>query len=135
MTPRVMILDEPTSMLDPISRKRVFDVLFKLKQEQHNTVIVEHSLENLMPLADRMVLISEGKLLFEDETREFFQNMGLLMERGITPAGAMRVFHDLAAAGLYHGDMPLTVEEGRCKPSGKVPYDQRTSIWLHDTLM
>jgi energy-coupling factor transporter ATP-binding protein EcfA2 len=112
MTPRVMILDEPTSMLDPISRKRVFDVLLKLKQEQHNTVIViEHSLENLVPLADRMVLLSEGKLLLEGETREFFQHMDLLLEHGITPPGAMRFFHGLANAGLYHGPLPLTVDE------------------------
>ena len=113
MTPKIMILDEPTSMLDPISRKRVFDVLLQLKKEQHNTIIViEHSLENLIPLADRMVLISEGELLLEDETRAFFQNMGLLLERGIHPPGAMRLFHELAAQGLYQGELPLTVEEG-----------------------
>jgi len=53
MMPKIMVLDEPTSMLDPVSRKRIFEVLGRLKREQNNTVIViEHSLENLIPLAD-----------------------------------------------------------------------------------
>lgn len=112
MTPRVMILDEPTSMLDPISRKRVFDVLMELKREHHNTIIViEHSLENLIPLADRMLLMSNGELVLEDETRAFFQRMDLLLDRGITPPGAMRFFYELARAGMYGGSLPLTVAE------------------------
>lgn len=112
MTPRIMILDEPTSMLDPISRKRVFDVLLQLKREQHNTIIViEHSLENLIPLADRMMLLSGGELVLEDETLAFFQRMDLLVENGITPPGAMRFFYGLSQAGLYRGPLPLTVDE------------------------
>ena len=84
MTPKIMILDEPTSMLDPISRKRVFEVLEKLKKEQRNTIIViEHSLENLIPLADRMVLLTNGELILEDETQQFFQTMPLLLEKGV----------------------------------------------------
>jgi energy-coupling factor transport system ATP-binding protein len=112
MTPRVIILDEPTSMLDPISRKRVFDVLRQMKQEQSTTIIaIEHSLENLIPLADRMLLLSAGELVMEDKTLAFFQQMDLLLEHGITPPGAMRFFHEMSRAGLYQGRLPLTVEE------------------------
>lgn len=112
MTPRILVLDEPTSMLDPISRKRVFDVLKKLKQEQHNTIIViEHSLENLIPLADRMALLSNSKLVLEGETRSFFQQMDVLLEHGITPPGAMRYFHELSLAGVDAGPLPLSVSE------------------------
>jgi energy-coupling factor transport system ATP-binding protein len=116
MTPKVLILDEPTSMLDPISRKRVFDVLQRLKKEQNNTIIViEHSLENLIPLADRMVLLSNGELQLEDETRQFFQQMDFLLEKGIYPPGAMRFFHELSKTGLYQGPLPLTVDEASKK--------------------
>ena len=112
MTPQVMILDEPTSMLDPLSRKRIFEVLAQLKREQHNTIIViEHSLENLIPLADRMVFLSNGKLLLEDETRAFFQKIDLLLEKGVYPPGVMRFFSQLARAGYTSGYLPLTVEE------------------------
>ena len=113
MTPKIMILDEPTSMLDPLSRRRVFDVLARLKQEQKNTIIViEHSLENLIPLADRMILLSQGEITLDGPTADFFQNIELLLEKGISPPGAMRFFYELKQAGFYHGDFPLTAEEG-----------------------
>jgi energy-coupling factor transporter ATP-binding protein EcfA2 len=112
MTPRVLILDEPTSMLDPISRKRVFAVLERMKREQNNSVIViEHSLENLIPLADRMVLLSGGELILEDETTAFFQHMDLLLEKGIYPPGGLTFYHRLAQAGYYGDLLPVTLEE------------------------
>jgi energy-coupling factor transport system ATP-binding protein len=112
MTPKILILDEPTTMLDPISRRRVFDVLAKLKNEQHNTIIViEHNLENLIPLADRMILLSNNKLILEDETHAFFQNMELLTEEGIYPPGVLRFFYELKKAGYTSDRLPLTVPE------------------------
>jgi energy-coupling factor transport system ATP-binding protein len=112
MTPKILILDEPTTMLDPVSRRRVFDVLAKLKNEQHNTIIViEHNLENLIPLADRMVLLSNNQLLLEDETKEFFQNMKLLTEEGIYPPGALRFFYELKKGGYTNNTLPVTLPE------------------------
>jgi len=125
MTPKVTILDEPTSMLDPMSRRRVFDVLARLKSEQKNTIIViEHSLENLIPLADRMILLSEGQIALDDEPEAFFQNIDLLLEKGISPPGAMRFFHELSRAGFYQGGFPLTVEEGYNKIKKLLQGDQ-----------
>jgi energy-coupling factor transporter ATP-binding protein EcfA2 len=115
MTPEVLILDEPTSMLDPVSRKRVFDVLAKLKQSKNTVIVIEHSLENLIPLADRMLLLSQGELLLDAETRAFFQHMDLLLEKGISPPGAMRFFHEMAKAGRYAGELPLSVDEALAK--------------------
>jgi energy-coupling factor transporter ATP-binding protein EcfA2 len=112
MTPKILILDEPTTMLDPISRRRVFDVLAKLKNEQHNTIIViEHNLENLIPLADRMILLSDNKLVLENETHAFFQNMELLTREGIYPPGALRFFYELQKAGYTRDRLPVTVPE------------------------
>ncbi len=112
MTPRIMILDEPTSMLDPISRKRVFDVLARLKKERSMTVIViEHSLENLIPLADEMILMAHGKPILKEETHAFFQKMDFLLENGVYPPQALLFFHRLKQAGRYHGEIPLTVDE------------------------
>ncbi len=112
MTPKVMILDEPTSMLDPVSRGRVFDVLARLKHEEKNTIIViEHSLENLIPLADRMILLSDGEVALDDDTRSFFQHLDLLIEKGISPPGAMRFFYELSRKGIYQGQFPLSVAE------------------------
>ena len=116
MMPKVLILDEPTSMLDPVSRSRIFKVLARLKEEQNNTIIaIEHSLENLVPLADRMVLMSEGTVALEEETQAFFQEGDLLLESGIYPPGAIRFFHELHRKGEYSGEYPLTVDDGAIK--------------------
>ncbi len=112
MTPRVMILDEPTSMLDPISRKRVFDVLEKLKKERSMTVIViEHSLENLIPLADEMILMAHGEMLLKESTHAFFQKMDFLLENGVYPPDTLMFFHQLQKAGYYQGEIPVTNQE------------------------
>ena len=112
MMPKIMILDEPTSMLDPFSREKVFDVLAKSKQEQSNTIIViEHNLEKLMPLADKMILFLNGELLLEDKTEAFFQKMDLLTNSGINPPGGMGFFHRLTQAGYYNGTLPLTLPD------------------------
>ncbi|MGB9521657.1 MAG: ABC transporter ATP-binding protein, partial [Anaerolineales bacterium] len=112
MTPKVMVLDEPTSMLDPLSRRRVFEVLQQLKKEKRNTIIViEHSLENLIPLADRMVLLSNGELIIENETQQFFQNMPLLLENSVYPPGALMFFYQLIKEGYAQNTLPLTVND------------------------
>ncbi len=113
MTPDVMILDEPTSMLDPISRTRVFDVLEQIKKKQNNTIIVvEHSLEKLVPLADRFMLLHKGELLLFEPTRTFFQQMPLLLEKGVAPPGVLQFFYTLSQNKYYSEKMPLTVDEG-----------------------
>lgn len=112
MMPKIMILDEPTSMLDPISRRKIFEVLAKIKEEQNNTIIViEHSLENLVPLADRMVLMYRGSLLLEDDTRRFFRQFDLLLQKDVFPPGVISFFHHLIQSGQYSGALPLTVKE------------------------
>lgn len=112
MMPKILILDEPTSMLDPISRMRIFDVLAKLKKEKNSTIIViEHNLENLVPLADRMVLMANGELALEGETQAFFQKTKFILEKGAFPPGALRFFYELDQRNLYSGNYPLTIED------------------------
>jgi len=106
MMPKVLILDEPTS------RVRIFEVLAKLKAEQNNTIIViEHSLEHLVPLADRMILLVNGEAVLHEETQMFFQQTELLLENSVYPPGALRFFHELSQKGHFRGDYPLTVED------------------------
>lgn len=112
MTPKVLILDEPTSMLDPISRNRIFDVLARLKKEQNSTIIViEHNLENLIPLADRMIMLSNSKLVLDDATEAFFQNLGFLLDNSVYPPGSMQFFYELSCRKYYQGKIPLTLEQ------------------------
>jgi energy-coupling factor transport system ATP-binding protein len=113
MTPRIMVLDEPTSMLDPLSRKRIFDVLARLKSETKNTIIViEHSLENLIPLADSMLLLHNGDCMLAGPTREFFRQADVILKNDAYPPGVLDFFYALHAEGLFGEDFPLTLDEG-----------------------
>lgn len=112
MTPEVLIMDEPTSMLDPISRTRVFDVLEEIKKEQNNTIIVvEHSLEKLVPLADRILLLDRGEMVLFEETRTFFQEMPMILEKGINPPGILQFFHKLTEDSTFAEKLPITIDE------------------------
>lgn len=118
MRPPVTVLDEPTSMLDPLGRKRVFEVLGRLKREYQSTIVViEHSLEYLVSLADVMVLLYNGEVLLVDETLPFFERMGFLMEHDVFPPGVLEFFYHLKVAGHYPASMPLplTVAEGAAR--------------------
>jgi len=116
MRPRVLILDEPTSMLDPMSRERIFNVLIRLKAEENNTIVViEHSLEHLVRLAERMILLSNGALLLDDSTRNFFRQTEFLLEKNVHPPGVIGFFHELSRMGDYEGDPPLDVEEAHIR--------------------
>lgn len=104
MHPKIVILDEPTSMLDPFGKDMVFDVLLKMKQELNMTIIVvEHDLERLARLSDMMVLVTGGTIERATSPAELFEEIGLLTERGLNPPPAMRLMDALRRRGLYTG--------------------------------
>ena len=111
MQPEVLILDEPTSQLDPIAASDFLNTVRKINRELGTTVIItEHRLEDIFPYADRAVVMDGGKVIADDAPR----NVGkLLYEQHHPMFTAMptpvRVFY--GAAGV--GECPLTVREGR----------------------
>ncbi len=111
MQPEVLILDEPTSQLDPIAASDFLNTVRKINTELGTTVIItEHRLEDIFPYADRAIVIDSGKIIADDTPR----NIGkLLFEQNNPMFTAMptpvRVFYN--ANG--NGACPLTVREGR----------------------
>lgn len=111
MQPSVLILDEPTSQLDPIAASDFLETLSKINRELGTTVILtEHRLEESMPLADRVLVMDNGKVIADGEPRKIareIQKEGHKMSLAMpTP---MRVY-----AAVENGDeSPITVREGR----------------------
>jgi len=111
MQPEVLILDEPTSQLDPIAASDFLNTVRKINIELGTTVIItEHRLEDIFPYADRAIVMDGGKVIADDTPR----NIGkLLYEQKNDMFAAMptpvRVFYGAEGAG----DCPLTVREGR----------------------
>lgn len=70
MEPQVLVLDEPTSQLDPLGSKDVFSIVKQLTQKGMTVVMAEHKLEWIASFADRVLLLDEGKIILDGSPQE-----------------------------------------------------------------
>lgn len=113
MKPEILVLDEPTSNLDPIGTMNIFSLLRKISREEESTVIiVEHKLQELVDIVDRIIVIDEGKIRLEGSPREILaEDAVLLYERGLQPPQVSLLAHKLKETGVPIDKIPLTVSE------------------------
>lgn len=84
MKPEVIIFDESTAMLDPIGRKDIIDTILKLNKEENKTILyITHYMEEAV-LADRVIVLNEGKIEFDDSPKKVFSNVERLRELGLS---------------------------------------------------
>ncbi|MBQ7759357.1 ECF transporter S component [Anaerotignum sp.] len=111
MQPSVLILDEPTSQLDPIAASEFLSMLGKINRELGTTIILtEHRLEEAFPLASRVAVMEKGKLLCVGTAQEVGK---LLKEKGHEMFLAMPAAMQVWAAVENRMDCPVTVRDGR----------------------
>lgn len=111
MKPRIMILDEPTSMLDPLGKDFIFDILTNLKKENSLTlIVVEHNIEQVAPLSDQVILMYEGNIAKAGPPAQFFENSDFLYEHGINAPQATAFLDQLKNQGIYMGALPVDLE-------------------------
>jgi energy-coupling factor transport system ATP-binding protein len=100
LRPAVVILDEPTSQLDPQGTRMVGEALRLLVREHRTAIlVVEHKTALLDQLADRVVVVDQGRLIREGTTDEVLSDPAL-SEHGVEPPPRVRVRSALAGAGL-----------------------------------
>ena len=121
MQPRVLILDEPTSQLDPIAASEFLRTVYKINRDLGVTVIIsEHRLEELIPMADRIMVMDKGRIVALDNPR----NIGTFLEEGNHPMfyglpGVMKIYAKAVKKGLEPNVIdgeelaPITIREGR----------------------
>ena len=110
--PSVLILDEPTSQLDPIAAQEFLDALVKVNRELGATILIsEHRLEEVVPLADRVLVLEQGRQLALGTPRQVAAELHRLAH-GMFDAmpTPVRIWSAVPEAGV---DCPLTVREGR----------------------
>ncbi len=109
MQPKILLLDEPTSQLDPISASEFLQTLRRLNQELGLTIIiVEHRLEEVFPIADQIVIMNEGKIFMQEKPEivgKTLKNDDLF----IGLPSAVKIFHGL----MVEDNCPLTVRDGK----------------------
>lgn len=111
LQPAVLILDEPTSQLDPIAADNFLNTLQKIHQEFGTTILLsEHRLEDVLHRSDRVVVLEDGGILADGSPREVSES---LLKSNHRMAKALPV-PAVACAKLTEGALlPLTVREGR----------------------
>lgn len=111
MHPRVLILDEPTSRLDPIAGEEFIAALVKINRDLGTTIIIsEHRLDNVLPYADRLLILDKGRLVCDGAPRD----VGLWLKENEHPMlRAMPTATRVYSCVANDGDCPLTIREGR----------------------
>ena len=109
MSPDVIILDEPTSQLDPITANDFITTLKKINDELGITVIIiEHRLQEVFPIADKVAVMEDGKVICYDTPRNVCEKLSNHpMSQGFP--SAVRIWQKSGSKG----ECPLTVKEGR----------------------
>ncbi len=74
--PKVVFLDEPTTGLDPKARRKIWELIRKLKSEERTVILTTHYLEEAQMLADRVGIMDHGKMIVEGSPKEIIEKMG-----------------------------------------------------------
>lgn len=109
MQPSVLLLDEPTSQLDPIAAQDFLETLAKINRELGTTIVLsEHRLEEALPMAGRALVLDGGKVLADGSPRQLASAL-----KGHEMYAALPTPMRIAAAVEAGTECPVTVREGR----------------------
>ena len=110
MQPEIIVLDEPTAMLDPQGRKEVVDTAFALCRAGGMTVVfITHHMDECVD-ADRLIVLSNGSVAADGRPAEVFANRALMEREGLDVPETTRLLGELRAAGMLLPEERLDVE-------------------------
>nr|WP_300209943.1 energy-coupling factor transporter ATPase [uncultured Anaerostipes sp.] len=111
MEPECIVLDEPTAMLDPQGRHHVLSLVKELNREKKITILmVTHHMEEVL-LADRIIVMSEGKIVSDGTPKEVFSKVEMLKSLGLEVPYAAELAYELRKEGVPLSDEIITKEE------------------------
>lgn len=111
MEPDCIVLDEPTAMLDPQGRQEVMDTIVKLNKEKNITIILITHYMDEAALADRLVVLDDGRILTQGTPKEVFSQIELLRRHKLDVPQATLLAHRLNSCGFNIAHLPLNAEE------------------------
>lgn len=112
MQPELIVLDEPTSFLDPLGAKKIFEVIYELNRNTGITIVlVEHRLDLTAKYADHIIVMDDGKIVLDGEPREILSSEEARLI-GVGIPKATRLYQILQKDGIKLGDaVPLSSDE------------------------
>ena len=113
MDPEVLILDEPTAGLDPMGRDVLLSQIVDYHRQRNNTVLlVSHSMEDIARIADRVLVIDDGKVAMFEKTDKVFAQSARLSQMGLRVPQITKIMTMLREKGYPVSSGVLTVEQG-----------------------
>jgi cobalt transport protein ATP-binding subunit len=110
--PLVLVLDEPTSNIDPIGSQQVLDLVARLaREENRTTLLVEHKIEELADLVDEMIVIDRGEILHRGTVREVLEHVEYIDSVGLSVPQVTLLCARLRTVGWSVEELPIGVEE------------------------
>ena len=101
MEPQILILDEPTAGLDPKGREEILSQISQLQKETGITVIlVSHSMEDVAAYVDRIIVMNQGKVMYDDVPAEVFKHYAELEQVGLAAPQVTYIMHKLRDKGV-----------------------------------
>lgn len=110
MKPEIMVLDEPTTGLDPETADGIIRILLELSMEGITVIISSHDVEIINQFAERVFVLNNGKLIAEGTPREIFRDAELISRASLRLPRTADLMNRLRMAG-FEVDVKLTVEE------------------------
>ncbi len=112
MEPEVLVLDEPGAGMDPRGKKELFTLIRRLHDEMGITVvIVSHSMDDMADFAKRLVVLKDGAIILDGDTREVFSHGDELITASLAVPEMTRLMRELARRGCPVDTAALTVDE------------------------
>jgi energy-coupling factor transporter ATP-binding protein EcfA2 len=112
MQPKIIVLDEPTSFLDPLSAKNIFEVIHELNRNLGITVVlVEHRLDLTAKYTDHLIIMQDGKIMLDGDPHQILQSEEARLV-GVGIPKATRLYELLRSDGIQLGNtIPLCSED------------------------
>lgn len=114
MEPEILVLDEPTAGLDPKGRDEILDQISALHREKGiSIVLVSHSMEDVAKYVERIIVMNQGEVLFDDVPEEVFRHYKELESVGLAAPQVTYIMHDLKDKGFLVDENATTLEAAR----------------------
>lgn len=111
LKPKYLILDEPTAGLDPGAKKKFAEEIDRLRKSGVTIIFVSHSPEDIVQLANRVLVLTHGKILFDGEPQELFSRPELLETSGLLPPPVTQIMFRLKKSGVDVDTKIFTIDD------------------------
>ena len=111
MDPEIMVIDEPTSQLDPKRTEEIFEIIDILKKEGKTIILVEHKLELIAEYAEKVMVLDEGEMILSGNTEDVLKNKILIEKEIGIPQYAALAYRLMDEGKVKFEEIPITKEK------------------------